>query len=253
MLRIGRPKSPGQNNDDGEFKTPPKKEANNLGPLNAGNTLETLFPDPKYRSHVFYVRRDGKIVGVRKVALKKDGPIFGSTVKELGVYKKLIEHRGWQNYVLPFREGRFLDHGNTVYIDFDYVDGMDLIDFSKRATPADKNTILSQVAAALSFCFTAGVTHGDIKPDNIYITTAGKVLLFDFGEATLDLRQRNKKDDLQAYLDLCKALTGKVPDVDTNLDKRELTDIYADLERFWSSQRGGGRARRARRTRNKRV
>jgi serine/threonine protein kinase len=252
-LSIGRPRSPAENVP---INTPARNNANNLGPRSDANVLENMFPDPKYRSHVFFIKRLGEVFGIRKVAFRKDGEIFSSTMNELRVYKKLIEHRGWQNYVLPFREGRLLDHGKTVYIDFDYVEGMDLIDFSKRATPADKNTILSQVAAALSFCFTAGVTHGDIKPDNIYITTAGKVLLFDFGEATRDPRQRNQEDDLQAYLALCKALTGKVPDVDTNLDKRELTDIYADLERFWSSQRGGGRtrrARRARRTRNKRV
>ena len=261
MLSIGRPRSPVENLP---INTPARNSANNLGPHNDINVLENMFPDPKYRSHVFFIKRLGEVFGIRKVALRRDGPIFTSTVNELRIYKKIMESDGWQNYVLPFREGKLLDHGKTVYMDFDYVDGMDLIDFSKRATSADKNTILSQVAAALAFCFNAGVTHGDIKADNIYISTEGRVLLFDFGEATRDPRQRQQEDDLQAYLALCKALTGKAPDVDTNLDTQELTDIYLNLEKFWSSQKekfwssqkGGGqtrRARRARRTRNKRV
>ena len=145
--------------------TPPK-EANNLGPLN-GHTLDPLFSDPQYRSHVFYIKRAGEIVGIRKVALKRDGEIFISTLKELTAYRKLMKQNGWKNYILPFREGKLLDHGKTVYIDFDYVEGTDLIDFSKRALKADVYRILSEVAKALAFCFKAGLTHGDIKGDNI--------------------------------------------------------------------------------------
>ena len=239
MLSIGRPRSREPNNENA-LVTPPQKEANNLGPLN-GETLETLFPNPEYHSHVFYIKRSGEIVGIRKVALKRDGEIFRSTLNELKAYRKLMKPDGWKNYILPFREGKLLDHGKTVYIDFDYVEGMDLIDFSKKGSNANIYRILSEVAEALIFCFKAGLTHGDIKGDNIYISTAGKALLFDFGEAIIDPKQRNQEEDLEAYLDLCNRLTGKTPNVDYDLDKRYLTDIYADLASYWSPQKGGAR------------
>ena len=243
-LSIGRPRSP-EPNDDEELVTPPKKEANNLGPLNARNTLETLFPDPEYRSHVFYIKRNNKIIGIRKVALRRDGEIFRSTLNELKAYRKLIKEDGWKDYILPFHDGKLLDHGKTVYIDFDYVEGMDLVDFSKKGSKTDIPKILASVARALAFCFKAGLTHGDIKGDNIYISKAGKVLLFDFGEATIDPKHRDQENDLEAYFALCKALTRKAPLVDSDLAKRDLTDIYADIESYWLSQKGGRRTRKS--------
>jgi hypothetical protein len=238
MLSIGRPKSPVPNNNT-PLVTPPQKDANNLGPLSSTNILEDMFPDPKYRSHVFFIKQYDKVVGIRKVALRKDGEIFRSTVTELKAYKQLLKQEDWRKYILPFREGNLLGHGKTVYIDFDYVNGMDLVDFSKSASRAEVHRILASVAKALAFCFKAGLTHGDIKGDNIYITKKGKVLLFDFGEATIDPKQRDQENDLEAYIALCKALLNKSPAVDTDLDKRGLDDIYTDFALFWSSQKGG--------------
>lgn len=211
----------------------------NLGPLPVGHTLEDLFPDPEYRSHVFWIKDKGHIIGVRKVALKKDGDIFRSTVTELKAYRRLLKKDSWKDYIMPFRNGQLLDHGQTVYIDFDYVEGMDLIDYSKNG--GDKRRVLADIAKALAFCFDAGLTHGDIKGDNIYITKGGKALLFDFGEATIDPRQIDQEDDLYAYMTLCKELTGVVPPVDTDLYKRDIQDVYNDIIAFWKGHRGGRR------------
>lgn len=255
MLSIGRPKTPEPNNEN--VLVTPQKEANNLGPLANKQTLNDMFPNPQYRSHVFFIKDHGKIVGIRKVALKKDGDIFKSTLKELKVYNKVKGKTGWHDYVLPFRDGKLLDHGKTVYIDFDYVEGKDLIDYSKSLTMEQKHKILGSVAKALAFCFNAGFTHGDIKADNIYISKAGKVLLFDFGEAIIDPRTIDQRNDLEAYLDLCKALEvyPKISEDLLDLDSRDLDDIYKDLAKYYSDKRGGGTRRRRRRyaTRNKRV
>lgn len=259
MLRIGPPKVTAQNNEgapkataqnnEGPLVTPPKKEANNLGPLPESNSLNNMFKDPKYRSHVFYIKRRGEIVGIRKVAFKRDGDIFGSTITELKAYKKLIKKEGWKNYIMPYREGKQLDHGKTVYIDFDYVEGMDLIEFSKKASKADIYRIFADIAKALIFCFEAGITHGDIRGDNIYISKGGKVLLFDFGMATLDPKHKRQEDDLKFYVHLCKDLTkttddvdtGITPDVNIDLYERELIEIYRDMIAFWKAQKGGAK------------
>ena len=47
------------------------------------------------------------------------------------------------------------------------------------------SSITQQTMSALAYCFKHGVTHGDIKPDNLLINTQTlKVQLIDFGAAT---------------------------------------------------------------------
>jgi serine/threonine protein kinase len=58
----------------------------------------------------------------------------------------------------------------------------------RRAAPlglpkAEVMRISAAVGDALSFAHRHGVTHGDVKPDNVFITASGEVRLLDFGVA----------------------------------------------------------------------
>jgi serine/threonine protein kinase len=51
---------------------------------------------------------------------------------------------------------------------------------TRRFTPAETDTILSQVATALDFAHGRGVVHGDLKPSDIFLTEKG-AKVSDFG------------------------------------------------------------------------
>jgi serine/threonine-protein kinase len=75
------------------------------------------------------------------------------------------------------------------YIAQEYVDGQSLRQLLQRegilgATPA--MNILRQVAAALHKAGQQKITHRDIKPDNIMLSTAGEVKVADFGLARIE-------------------------------------------------------------------
>jgi len=52
-----------------------------------------------------------------------------------------------------------------------------------RLTPSQYWPILAQVTEGLSFAHSMNVVHRDVKPDNIFLLTDGRVKLTDFGIA----------------------------------------------------------------------
>jgi len=259
----------GHESQGGPIVTPARQN----GPLNAGVTLEDMFEGKSsYRSEVFFKIQRGKRTGIRKIARRgKFGnwrdDIFRTTVKELGIYKRIAAHEGWKQYILPFAGGGLLDRESVVYLDFDYIEGLDLIDYSKKATKAHKHSVLAQVAHALKWCLEAGFSHGDIKADNIHIEEvrgAPKARLFDFGEATVDPKSGAMKEDLRKYIEMCTEVTHvtseqllavlEVGNSNNAVNGPGLADAYDRLAAFWTAQSsGGGRGKRGeRRTRRKR-
>ena len=72
------------------------------------------------------------------------------------------------------------------FIVMEYIDGETLRERMSR--PLDLNEVLEismQVAAALSAAHAAGITHRDIKPDNVMLRHDGYVKVLDFGLAKL--------------------------------------------------------------------
>jgi serine/threonine protein kinase len=277
-LSLGLKKPAKENNENegegqgGPIVTPAKED----GPLKVGETLEDMFPGKSnYRSEVFFKIQRGERTGIRKIARRgKFGnwrdDIFRTTVKELGIYKRIAAHEGWRQYILPFAGGGLLDKESVIYLDFDYIEGLDLIDYSKKATKAHQRSVLAQVARALKWCLEAGFSHGDIKPDNIHIEEVRgepKARLFDFGEATVDPRSGPMKEDLQAYIQMCTEVTHvtkkellTVLDVGNSnnaVNGPGLADAYDRLAHYWSSlaasapSHQGGRRGRSRRQHRK--
>jgi serine/threonine protein kinase len=86
----------------------------------------------------------------------------------------------------------FFHDNDTMHLVFDYVPGVDLIDWmqyfyqEKDRTETEIETamrpVILQIIKALAFCHERGVAHRDIKPDNIRINPETKhVTLIDFG------------------------------------------------------------------------
>jgi len=77
------------------------------------------------------------------------------------------------------------ESGGTDYLVLEFIDGETLaarLRTGSMATP-DVLSIASQIADALEAAHAKGITHQDIKPSNIKITSGGRVKLLDFGIA----------------------------------------------------------------------
>jgi len=75
---------------------------------------------------------------------------------------------------------------NTAYIIMEYLHGETLADYIKRekVIPADKAiAMLMPVIFSLKAVNARGIIHRDVAPDNIFLTSDGKVKLIDFGAA----------------------------------------------------------------------
>lgn len=78
------------------------------------------------------------------------------------------------------------DEDGNVWIAMEYIPGGSLKDRLKG--PLDFNVsikIVAGVAAALDYAHDRGILHRNIKPSNIFVPSEGRVLLSDFGMATL--------------------------------------------------------------------
>ncbi len=76
-----------------------------------------------------------------------------------------------------------------LYIASEYVDGHTLreeIESGQRPSPNEVRRTAFEIAEALAGAHARGVTHRDLKPDNIMRTADGRVKLVDFGLALVD-------------------------------------------------------------------
>ncbi len=91
-----------------------------------------------------------------------------------------------------------LSHGNIVniydvgeeaginYIVMEYVEGITLKEYIRdqgRLSPKEATSITLQISAGLQAAHNNGIIHRDVKPQNIMISTDGKVKVTDFGIA----------------------------------------------------------------------
>jgi len=69
-----------------------------------------------------------------------------------------------------------------------------------QLTPVAVCVYLEQIAAALSFIHQAGITHADIKPENLLLDSQQRLLLGDFGIATLSRQTMQLISGTPAYM-----------------------------------------------------
>jgi serine/threonine protein kinase len=87
------------------------------------------------------------------------------------------------------------------YIVMEFVEGGNLRDFMairRKLEPAEAVRLLEDAAAGLAYAYSVGVTHRDIKPTNILISSQGAAKLVDFGLAEI-YSESNEHDDPDVY------------------------------------------------------
>ena len=104
--------------------------------------------------------------------------------REIHLARKLAHDNIVRMYELVAADGIY---GLTMEI----VDGMPLDAYvdENYATLEQRRQLLLQAAAGLGFAHSRGIVHRDIKPDNMFVTTDGRVKIMDFGIAKMAYEQ----------------------------------------------------------------
>ena len=199
---------------------------------------------------VVYLARDTQLD--RPVALK----FLGSLVDHSEEYR--------QRFVREARTAARISHPNIIsiydisasegkaYIAMEYVEGTSLFKYiqqKEKLVPREAANIISQVCSALAAIHEAGITHRDIKPDNILLAKAGLVKLMDFGLAKAEDsrmtrtgmvmgtpsymapeqvlgKQADQRTDIYALgLVLHECLTGRTTFLDGDVLERQLNEV----------------------------
>lgn len=79
--------------------------------------------------------------------------------------------------------------GDRVYMTMemlqgDALSGLKNIKFAEGKEP-DNETLIEQMASGLAYAHENGLVHSDFKPDNVFVTTDGRVKILDFGIARI--------------------------------------------------------------------
>jgi serine/threonine protein kinase len=94
-----------------------------------------------------------------------------------------------------FRSGRALSHPNLValhelfvsaehaFFTMEWVRGTDLLDYVNRAkaSPERVRILFAALLAAIEAIHAAGKIHRDLKPANVLVSTAGRLVVLDYG------------------------------------------------------------------------
>jgi predicted Ser/Thr protein kinase len=191
---------------------------------------------------------DGYFLGgtriLYKIASGSFGRVFRAEEVETGkVVAVKVLRRRWSddphNIELFEREGKVglsMQHANIVevlnvrrdptsgqyFIVMEFVEGQNLRDFltvRKKLEPAEALKILEDAAAGLAYAYSRGITHRDIKPTNILISSQGDAKLVDFGLAKLYSGMGHAEEKVDRTVDYAGLEKGTgVPPGDTRSD-----------------------------------
>jgi serine/threonine-protein kinase len=125
--------------------------------------------------------RKRRVVALKLISGQFSGnPLFRARMqREADAAGRLTEP-----HVVPIHDYGEID--GQLYLDMRLIEGIDLSTLFKRSgplSPARAVAIVRQIAGALDAAHAAGVTHRDVKPENILITGDDFAYLVDFGIA----------------------------------------------------------------------
>lgn len=199
------------------------------GTLSEDQHLQKIeFGENVHQSFVYFIMKGATVKGIRKIVVdtpKTEGAFEGAK-NEVVIYHELKKHGNWRQYVLPFKHSE--KGSKTIILDFDYIAGKDLLEFIKKDHPsrAKLENLLSQAKEALAFSHKHNVLHGDIKPDNFYVSEDGEhCYLFDFGSGVME------------------------DDIDPDAFTYEMKEMDRMIQKLLPYAKGGGRRHRTRRAR----
>jgi serine/threonine-protein kinase len=125
--------------------------------------------------------RKGRVVALKLISPEfSEDPMYRARMqREAGAAGRLTEP-----HVVPIHD--YGEINGQLYLDMRLIDGESLAAVLKRTgalSPPRAVAIIRQVAAALDAAHAQGVTHRDVKPENILITGDDFAYLVDFGIA----------------------------------------------------------------------
>jgi len=125
--------------------------------------------------------RKGRVVALKLISPQfSHDPTFRARMqREAGAAGRLTEP-----HVVPIHD--YGEINGQLYLDMRMIDGENLATVLKRSGPLSPPravAIVRQIASALDAAHAGGVTHRDVKPENILITSDDFAYLVDFGIA----------------------------------------------------------------------
>jgi serine/threonine-protein kinase len=146
-----------------------------------GTTLNQRFALEKElgRGGMGTVYRATDLILQRSVAIKVLKEISGEEVgRRIRLEAQITARLEHQNVVRLYDFGA---DGPMYYFVMEEVDGTSFQKRWKKIEPAERVTILAQVADALNYAHHKGLIHRDVKPGNVLLTSADLAKLSDFG------------------------------------------------------------------------
>jgi serine/threonine protein kinase len=90
----------------------------------------------------------------------------------------------------------YFEENNTAYIVMEHLEGISLSDYllekGGRLSPEEAFSIIEPVMDGLMTIHKTGIIHRDIHPGNIFITTANRIKIIDFGAAKFSTGEDEK-------------------------------------------------------------
>ena len=121
----------------------------------------------------------------REVALKVLFPAMTTDSEFVERFRREGQHTAQLQHphIVPVYDAGILE--GQLYLAMAYIQGLTLAQrLQQGALPlGEAAAIVTQIAAALDYAHARGITHRDVKPNNILLDQAGRALLTDFGIA----------------------------------------------------------------------
>lgn len=143
----------------------------------------------------------------REVAIKRIGMLPGATSPDLARAEREARLAAMLNHPHVVSVFDLVSDQGSQWLVMEYIEGESLADRIRSTGPlehAQAAQIMWQVADGLSSAHRAGITHRDVKPSNILLTTDGQAKLTDFGiarsQADVSLTQTGLVTGSPAYL-----------------------------------------------------
>lgn len=138
------------------------------------------------------MQADGKLVAVKFMRKRFwSNPVAGASFMREVERATRIRHPNVLHYLAWGESPQ-----GGLFLVSEFIDGKSLSN-CRPDSPTQCTTLLMQICNALAAAHLAGVTHGDITPNNVMVSKSGQVVLTDFGFAKLIL-DHDALDALQA-------------------------------------------------------